>query len=184
MTVRRPSVAFGLLGSGVVGGKVTDFVDLGALLAEAHGSSLGPLEKVADGRSVLLVESAKMARGVLRSYLEIHGYAVVEAAGLKGAVEALERTSIDLVLTAIDLGGDRGSEILDAVRRLRGAEGVPVIGLTDAHGSQTSKTDEALFDFCTDRIDRAAILHAIQTVTAQNVNRCTAERELNTECAR
>ncbi len=38
VTVKRASSSFGLLGSGVVGGKITDFVDLGALLEAAIGS--------------------------------------------------------------------------------------------------------------------------------------------------
>ncbi len=36
--MKRASSSFGLLGSGVVGGKITDFVDLGALLDAAIGS--------------------------------------------------------------------------------------------------------------------------------------------------
>jgi two-component system, chemotaxis family, sensor kinase CheA len=38
VTVKRAGSSFGLLGSGVVGGKITDFVDLGALLEAAIGS--------------------------------------------------------------------------------------------------------------------------------------------------
>ena len=82
---RQPSSAFGLLGSAVVGGRVTDFVDLDAILdaAKTH-PSIDFSSAGSKGRNVLLVHPNRTVRGVLRSFLEMHGHRVTDREDIGG----------------------------------------------------------------------------------------------------
>jgi two-component system chemotaxis sensor kinase CheA len=174
VTVKRASSSFGLLGSGVVGGKITDFVDLGALLAAATGegqelSSAPPVQT----STVLIADASKIARGVLRSYLEMHGHRVFEAATRETALEALARNRIEAVLTGPGLGQCSAASLLDAVRDREGPAGVPVILLIDSSADPIPSSPQGReFDDVLPRSDRQGVLRAVQRLTA------SAPREL------
>ena len=90
INVRRASSSPGLLGSAVVGGKVTDFVDLQAVVHACgdHGIGGGNGSQ-GHGCRLLLVESSALVRGTLRSYLEMTGCTVTEASGIQEAMDQL-----------------------------------------------------------------------------------------------
>ena len=198
VTIRRPSVAFGLLGSGVVGGKVTDFVDLGALLGAAKESSAGVLASAAGtGRNLLLVDGARMARGVLRSFLEIHGHHVSEAATAEEAIEVLEHmpihTPVEVVLSSLRASGGTGASgklqrdsssgsLNDSLNDSQGCShtdplmrwlskrsgpSIPVLALVDDGNAAGAEPNRLHSRVRVDVRDRAALLLGIENLAAQ-----------------
>src|SRR5580704_9609763 len=80
VTVRQKSARKGLLGSAVVGKRVTDFLDLDYVI---HGSGANWLQDAggaANGKIILVAEGSAFSRGLIRSSLDMAGYRVIEAA--------------------------------------------------------------------------------------------------------
>jgi two-component system, chemotaxis family, sensor kinase CheA len=166
ITVKRASSSFGLLGSGVVGGKITDFIDLGALLQAAignHPDSFSSHVRVTS--SVLIADSSKIARGALRAYLEMSGHHVFEASTLEEAVDLLSRNPVQVVLTAGLLADATGGELLDAIRGRDQLASVAVLEFAgeDGTASGTSRRGEH-FDGAVSRDDREGLVRAIESL--------------------
>jgi two-component system chemotaxis sensor kinase CheA len=175
VTVKQARPSFGLLGSGVVGGKITDFVDLGVLLEAATGnraeafSSSGPA-----GSTLLLADGSKLARGILRSYLEMNGHRVLEAATAEAALEILARGPVQAVITAGHLGSSSGGRLLDAMRGREKLARIPVIRLADANGDAGGESPAGRqFDDVASRADGDGLLRTIDRVIGE---RLTGER--------
>ncbi len=166
VTVRQASTSFGLLGSGVVGGKIVDFIDLGALLQAGAGNLPEVFSsRTKPARTVLLADSSKIARGVLRGYLEMNGHQVVEAGTPKAALDALSRNAIQVVVAAATLGKVSAGDFLDAMRNREALAAIPALGLVDP-GEETSwKTSKGRhFDGFVARGDREGLLRAIESL--------------------
>jgi two-component system chemotaxis sensor kinase CheA len=166
VTVKRASSSFGLLGSGVVGGKITDFIDLGALLQAAIGDH--PAAFASQGPTVLLADASKIYRGVLRGYLEMNGHRVFEAGSVKDALNLLARHHVGMALTASRSGSLPDGDLLDAIRSQSSLAAIPVLALIDEGGSGTDISAQGgRFDGIAGRNDREGILRAIETFAAQ-----------------
>jgi len=102
VTVRKPSNHPGLIGSAVVGQKVTDFLDLGAVL-EASGERIlpdrpGALTTSAGGFPiVLVVAGSALERGLARNHLEMADCRVLEASTWEEGVERCSRERVDAI---------------------------------------------------------------------------------------
>jgi two-component system chemotaxis sensor kinase CheA len=166
VTIKSAGSTFGLLGSGVVGGKVTDFMDLGALLKGFAGAtSECPQADPVRVQKLLLVSHSRLASGAMRGYLEIRGHQVTEASSLDDALKALEHTPIDLVLTALDLGDQDGAELLDAIRSRHSFDSLPVVALLEETGLWQGSTPMGRkFNHCITRDDRGAILRYLDAI--------------------
>jgi two-component system, chemotaxis family, sensor kinase CheA len=169
VTVKRASSTFGLLGSGVVGGKITDFIDLGALLQASIGNHPDAFSSHAPASaSLLVVDSSKIARGVLRAYLEMSGHEVFEASTLEGALEVLSRSPVGVAITAEALGNSSGGELLDAMRSREKFASIPVLGFSDDNGNpQGASPRGEHFDCTVSRDDRDGLLRAIESFASQ-----------------
>ena len=166
VTIKQPSTAFGLLGSGVVGGKVSDFVDVEAVLASARAYPAGYLSAPRESRrTLLLVHPGKIARGALRSYLEMRGHTIHDAPSVEGAIQILERVSIDLVLTATHLGTHSADDLVKAIRSHVDLISLPVLGLA---ADASALPANSLCSVCLPIEDRAALLPLIQTLTQRD----------------
>lgn len=98
VAVRKPSRHHGLMGSAVVGQKVTDFLDLGAVL-EWSGEQLTSPGAERKMRPLLVVaEGCPLERGLLRSYAEMLDCRVVEAASVSEAAEAVAQKKADAIV--------------------------------------------------------------------------------------
>jgi two-component system chemotaxis sensor kinase CheA len=168
VTVKRASTSFGLLGSGVVGGKITDFVDLGALLEAATSERPEAFSApAAPSSALLIVDPSKIARGLLRSYLEMQGSRVFEAPTREAALEALSRNPIQVVVASANLGPSSAAALLDAMRDREGPVAVPVILLIDPSGDAVSTSLRGRqFDEVLSRSDREGVLQAIHKLAA------------------
>ena len=105
VTFTQGSNRRGLLGSAVIGGTITDLIDLHSLLqaVDAGGSASTKLDSSEPGR-ILLLDETPIARTMLRGYLEMCGYQVAAVASVVEAMEHLRASpSVDLVITAINL---------------------------------------------------------------------------------
>lgn len=114
VNVRQRNARKGFLGSGVVGRRVADFLDLESVLANAGTQWWQPAAGGERAATVLVAEASGFLRSLIRNKLEMAGYAVLEAADLEEAVRSLEANAIDVVIGAEHLppGGCSGLRAL------------------------------------------------------------------------
>ena len=163
VTVRQAATRPGLLGSAVVGKKVTDLLDLHAVIQAADDGWFGGRDaQRASGATVMIAEASPFVRGLVRSSLEMAGYRVVEAADTQTALRELERRKIDVVLAGLDLLPDGDHSLLEEMRRLPGLAHVPALALSDsAEQAQAYREHPRGFSDCQMRFDRDAMLSSL-----------------------
>ncbi len=170
VTVRQKSARKGLLGSAVVGKRVTDFLDLG--VGSAAAGDCSRVYRAARGKRILVAEPSAFSRSLIRSSLDMEGYQVVEAANLDQAIRRLEQTAVDVVVTALDLPPNGGSAVMEAMRRLlEGANPGLVAGRFAAsgrgapglarEGTQGSGGAGQNFQDCQIKFDREGMLESV-----------------------
>jgi len=170
VTVRQKSNRKGLLGSAVVGKRVTDFLDLNEVIRASEGN----WDKNADGQEnskrVLIADASSFSRGMIRSGLDMAGYTVLEAASMDEAIRVLEKQPLDAVVAALDLPPNGSSALLAAIRRRPEWEKIPVLAVADASDHVlASAVRSAGFQDCQSKIDSAAILESLaHLVSAAN----------------
>ncbi len=76
---------------------------------------------------ILVVDDDKAVRGLLRRCLESDGYEVAEAAGVDDAMAAVRDGSIDLMTLDLNLNGQNGLDVAQAVRKF---SDVPIVMVT------------------------------------------------------
>jgi two-component system, chemotaxis family, sensor kinase CheA len=148
--VRKKAHRRGLLGSAVVGGQVTDFLDLQTVIeACGEGWPRGARNQTA---TVLVADASGFNRAMIRSSIEMAGHHVVEAANATEAVAKMSRYRIDLMALSADLAADReqaaGGGSLIAILRKHAGRDVPVLppGVNGAgdYGQMASSIDDLL----------------------------------------
>jgi two-component system, chemotaxis family, sensor kinase CheA len=174
IAVRKGTARKGLLGSAVVGKRITDFIDLNHVLSAAaedwfhRGASPGA------ARNILVADSSSFSRGLIRNSLDMAGYAVIEAASAEEAIRGLENHPIDLVMTALDLPCDGAHALQNALRRRPEWEGIPILALLEKDsGVQMPPAQAEAFHDCREKYDRQAILEAVARLTSERAS--TAE---------
>lgn len=162
VTVRQKSGRKGLLGSAVVGNRVTDFVDLGYVIRVVSEDGFEGERGPVAGRRALLAEPSAFSRGLIRGGLDMAGYAVVEAASLEDAIGELERQRVDIVLAALDLPPKGSRALLEAMRGRPEWREIPVLALADAvEPSKAAALLTAGFRECHAKLDREAMLASV-----------------------
>ncbi|MEQ1884266.1 MAG: chemotaxis protein CheW [Bryobacteraceae bacterium] len=149
-----------LTGSAVLGGKVTDFIDLPAVLRttdEAWGSGVAP--KHHTSTPVLVADASAFSRGQIRNYLEISGYPVVEASGPQEALAKLGHHPVGAVVVSLPPTGAK--ELLEEMRRMPSLKSIPVITVS---GDDTGEND-GRFDARVDRFDRGGLLRSLERLS-------------------
>ena len=103
VTVRQKYDRPCLLGSAVIGGRITDLVDLRAVIESA---CTGWFDQTSSAASQVLVAGASaMERGLVRGRLEMAGFQVREAGSLPEMMRQLDQGPLDLLVAAPDLAG-------------------------------------------------------------------------------
>jgi two-component system chemotaxis sensor kinase CheA len=163
VVARQKASTPGLLGSAVVGEKVTDFLDLRAVID--HGVDWSGSEHTA-GVNVLVAESSHFARGLVRHYLEMAGHRAVEAASVQEAIDKLQRHRIDVAAVSLDLAGGGGAQLVDRMRKQTATSRIPVVALTDDSGGglsdQGASSLTRVFDDFQRKFDREAMLRSVE----------------------
>jgi two-component system, chemotaxis family, sensor kinase CheA len=168
----------GLLGSALVGGKATDFLDLRAVF-EAAKQAWYDSESVSDLRhgAILLVDQSPFTRCLVRSYLEIAGHHVYEATAANEAMDRLEHSQVDLVIASAELPGN--GEVLAQLRKHTDEAHIRIIGVGDERGEPSPESAQK-YDAFHFKSDRKSILKSVEKLIA-NVSHPgnTASHELD-----
>jgi two-component system chemotaxis sensor kinase CheA len=167
VTVRQKSGRKGLLGSAVVGKRVTDFLDLNEVIHVSEGNWDQNAAAQGSGKRVLVADSSAFSRGMIRSVLDMAGYIVQEAAILDEAIRSLEKQPVDLVVASLDLPPSGSSALLAAIRCRPEWEKIPVLAVTDSIDHVlASAVRKAGFHDCQSKTDTAAILQSLSELVS------------------
>jgi len=162
VTVRQKSGRKGLLGSAVVGKRVTDFLDLSQVIHAATETWFQGAGGLASGKRILVAEASAFSRGLIRSGLDMAGYRVVEAADLDEAIRGLEHQPVDVVVAALDLPPKGSAALLEAMRQRPEWEGIPVLALADSPEQvRAPAVRSAGFQDCQAKFDREAMIESV-----------------------
>jgi two-component system chemotaxis sensor kinase CheA len=163
VTVRQTAARTGLLGSAVIGKKVTDLLDLHTVIQAADHGWFGRQDvRGGSPATVMVAEASPFIRGLVRNSLEMAGYRVVETADTQAALRELERRKIDVVLAGFDLPSEGGHSLFKEMHRLPGLARVPAMALTEsAEEAQAFREHAQGFNDCQMKFDREAMLHSL-----------------------
>jgi two-component system chemotaxis sensor kinase CheA len=161
VTMRQPTPRPGLAGSAVMGGKVTDFVDLHAVV-QAAGMRWCEDRATRRTATVLVAEGSAFSRGLFRNYLELAGYRVVDAASGQDALEQLERGGIDVLVAALDLPPRGGQDLIKTVRSRPRLAALPALAVSSGDMKPGDAPRSGGFDAFQVRGDRQGMLRAIE----------------------
>ena len=165
--MKKRARGVGLAGSAVIGGKVTDFLDLQAVLRVAEQTWFAASTAVTGG-TVLLAEGSAFARGLMHNYLEMAGHTVIDASDAHEAIDRLERERVDAILAALDLPPHGGFALLAQTRGSEKARSVPALGLVSGTDRATwPGPAEGGFQDYLPKCDREALLASIDRVLSQ-----------------
>ena len=166
IAVKEASRCAGMLGSAVIGGKVTDFIDLSAVIGSFDEAWLQEGASSVKEATVLLAEGSPFSRGLMRSYLEIAGHRVIEAADSREALAKLAAGAVDIVVTSLDLP-DRGAfELLDSIRKMPALRHIPVVALAGRPSQDGAAENTGDFSECLLKFDRLAMLRSLDRLSA------------------
>lgn len=181
VTVRRSSNRKGLIGSAVVGKRITDFLDLNYLLSVSAEDWFQGRRAPATDQMVLVAEGSAFSRGVIRSGLDMAGYSVIEAANRDEALRELEQHPVDMVVAAIDLPPDGGSTLRSTMGDRPEWQSIPVLALVEsADQLQAIAGGTGRYEDCRTKFDREAILESVSRLasarkTAETTPICVGE---------
>jgi two-component system, chemotaxis family, sensor kinase CheA len=162
VTIRRKVARKGLLGSAVIGKRVTDFLDLNQVIDAARESWMNGTDGCASGRRILIADPSAFTRGMIRSGLDISGYVVLEAANLEEVLHCLEHQPVNTVLAALNLSSGAGSPLLTAMRSRPDWEKIPVLAVADSlEEIPTTQWRAQGYQGCLAKFDSSAILEAV-----------------------
>ena len=162
---REACPADGLLGSAVVRGQLTLFLDLPRLaeLGTAGGRRAPTLlaDRPDARRRVLLIDDTQFFREVVRGYLEAAGYEVETAVDGADGLRRLDAGTFDLVVSDIEMPVMDGFAFARAVRRRPGGADLPLLALTTLDGPADRERSRACgFDRHEAKLDRERFLGA------------------------
>ena len=127
--------------------------------------------------TILIVDDEKPTRDGLRHLLEDH-YDVYVAADIAGAMDVLERESVDLVLTDLRLGAEDGMQLIDRVLKMPHP---PICIMMTAYGSVDTAVEamkRGAYDFVTKplNLDKVEMLiaRALKSQNLEQENRTLA----------
>ncbi len=163
---RQRSTRKGLLGSAVIGNRVTDFIDLQYVMNATKYWLQDGGESV-KGKRILVAEASAFSRGLIRNELDMAGYRVLEAGNLDEAIRGLEQQSVDVVVAALDLSLNGGSDLLAAMRQRPEWARIPVLALANS-GEQTQSAAfrTAGFQDCQRKFDQEAMLQSVSRLAS------------------
>jgi two-component system chemotaxis sensor kinase CheA len=178
VTVRQKSSRKGLLGSAVVGKRVTDFLDLNEVIHAGEGIWDKSVDGQGSGKRILVADASAFSRGMIRSVLDMAGYVVLEAASLDEAIRGLEKQAVDVIVAALDLPPNGSSALLATVRSRPEWAKIPVLAVADSTDHVlASALRTAGFQDCQSKSDTVAILQSLASLVS-----ATALADLVPEC--
>jgi len=158
----------GLLGTAIVRGKMTLFLDICRLVEisekpfgnhDSNGNVTGYIGRT--GR-ILLVEDTPFFRSLIKGYLESAGHDVVVAENGQKAIDIFRDSEFDLVVADLEMPVMDGFDLMKEIRTAE-SDDVPAIALTasDSDHSRT-RAKECGFNEFEVKVDRE---HLLTTIT-------------------
>ena len=167
VTARSRSARPGILGSAVVGKRVTDFLDLKPVLEAGARDWLRGGRQAAGGRRVLLAEPSSFTRGLIRMRLDMAGYEVVEASNLEETLRALEQARVDVVLAALELPPAGSQALLAQMRQRAEWAGIPVLALASTPEQARDPAIRAQgFEQCQAKFEGEALVESVAALAS------------------
>jgi len=156
----------GLLGSAVVGQKVTDFLDLHAVIDNFGETWFGRGGGERGGATILVAENSLFARSLVRNVLEMAGHRVVEAGNVSEALEKLAKHKVDMVATSLDLAGGGGARLLDQMKLQSGLSHIPALALVEGGDDPGFGEARQKFEDTLGKFDREAMLRSVEKLSS------------------
>ena len=168
VSIRSRTSRPGILGSAVVSGNVTDFIDLHYLIEAVDKDWFGgSQDERVEGARVLVAEGSSFSRGLMRNALEMAGFHVIEAGSTAEVLDKLKRESVDVMVSSLDLPGDDPSTFLASIRVTPDLRGLPILGLANtAEETQPQPEREFQFDDCQLKFDGDSMLRSVERLAA------------------
>ncbi|GAK59099.1 two-component system sensory/regulatory protein, Che family [Candidatus Vecturithrix granuli] len=159
----------GILGSAIVQGHSVLILDVHGLIEMAYPTWYKKFftsqltEQERENTRILLVEDSSFFLNIEKSYLEAAGYQVFTAQNGKEALEKLEQTPIDVVVTDLDMPVCNGYDFTRAIRAREQWKAMPVMALTALSGEKDrEKGMEAGIDEYQIKLNRNEVLRALE----------------------
>jgi two-component system chemotaxis sensor kinase CheA len=115
--------------------------------------------------TILLVEDTPFFLKVVKSYLESEGYDVITAENGREAFDRLGQTTVDAVVSDIEMPVMTGIELVRAIRASESLQHLPVMALTSLTGDvNKEKGLRAGFDVYEYKLDRTRLLDSLRDV--------------------
>jgi two-component system chemotaxis sensor kinase CheA len=155
----------GLVGSALVRGRTTLFLDLYRLADLGTPPAGEPTPRSHRGR-VLLVEDTQFFRQLVRGYLEAAGFDVTTAEnGVEGLARLDQGVGFDLVVSDIEMPVMDGWSFARAIRRRAEGRELPLMALTTLNSSaDRDRASECGFDRYEVKIDRERFLATLESL--------------------
>lgn len=171
VAIKTESKRRGVLGAAVIGGRVTDLVDLQAVIGDVDPEwfeqAAQQRQAGAGARRVLLVDDSSFFRGLLREQLEMAGYHVVEAVDGMEALQKLDAAEVDLVVTDLEMPGLDGFGLVKRIRQDERLASLPVVAIASPlRPEDQEKGRTAGFAQVQGKFDREAMLEALARLAA------------------
>lgn len=176
VTIRRGSSAPNLLGSALIGGKITDLLDLHAVVQSIGENWLDrTLDKPNQMPRLLLVEPSAVAREMIGDILELSGFEVFRAATIVDASSKNKQRPFDMLVVA-NGSVDADKRDLEGTMLLNGSRvGVPLVELLDR--ADQASTLGPLASARVVRSERPELLKTLTALMQSNAMRKKAANE-------
>jgi len=159
----------GILGSTIVQGHSVLILDIHGLIEMAYPTwykkfFVSQLKEEERGQiRILLVDDSMFFLNIERSYLEAAGYQVITAMHGNEAIEQLEQTPVDVVVTDIEMPYCNGYALTKIIKTREEWKHLPVMALTVLSGEENRRKGlEAGVDEYQIKLDREEVLRALE----------------------
>lgn len=157
----------GVLGSAIVGGKTTEFLDVYRLIEMAVPVLLGAdaSRGTTSRKRILAVDDSPFYRSMILSYLSAAGFDVVEVANGEEALSVLERGGVDLVVTDLEMPVMDGFTLVQNMKEQAIFGSIPTIALTTLDSESTrERAAKSGIDEYLVKLNRAELVQTVDRV--------------------
>lgn len=155
----------GLVGSAILNKRISLIINLYELYEmvapEHYHKDASPFHAIED-KVILVAEDTHFFAKVEKQYLEQAGYQVLTAVNGRQAWEILQETSIDVLVSDIEMPVMNGYELIKRVRADSKLSSLPTIAVTSKTDQRSiNKGIEAGFDFYEIKLDKEKLLEKV-----------------------
>jgi two-component system, chemotaxis family, sensor kinase CheA len=169
--IRLSGEVGGRLGTAVIGGRVTEILDVGHYLTAGLRPVIRPIATadIAQRAAILVVDDSAFFRNMLRPLLDAAGYDVTTAASAEEALRLREGgRRFDLILSDVEMPGLSGVDFARTVKTGGDWAATPMIALSSlASDSAQARGLEAGFDQYVAKFDRVSLLALLERQLAK-----------------